>query len=264
MNIVIRELQATRKSLIIWCVGVLFMVFAGMGKYAGMTGTGQTINELMAEMPESLQAIMGSGGFDLTKAIGYYGLLFLYLAMMATIHAVMLGANIVSKEERDKTAEFLLVKPISRGKVITLKLTASLINLVTFNLVTLVSSIVMVQRYAQGEAVSGDIGLLMIGMFFLQLLFLVVGTAIAAIIKRPKRAASISTGVLLLTFILSIAINLNDKLGILKFITPFKYYEAEQILNEGLDPAYLTISIILITVLTAITYQSYKKKDLNI
>ena len=169
MNIVKRELKANRKSLLLWSIGVLFMVGVGMGKYAGMNGTGETMNELMAEMPKSLQAIMGSGGFDLSTAIGYYGLLFLYLVIMATIHAVMLGANIIAKEERDKTAEFLLVKPISREKVITAKLLASLINLLVFNFVTLVSSFIFVRQFSQGQEVLRDIGLLMFGMLIMQL-----------------------------------------------------------------------------------------------
>ena len=44
---------------------------------------------------------------------------------MATVHAAMLGADIISKEERDKTAEFLFVKPISRNKIIISKLLGS-------------------------------------------------------------------------------------------------------------------------------------------
>ena len=53
----------------------------------------------MADMPKSLQAIMGTNSLDLSSVIGYYGLLYLYLVVMAGIHASMLGANIISKEE---------------------------------------------------------------------------------------------------------------------------------------------------------------------
>ena len=113
------------------------------------------MNELFAQMPKSMQTIFGIGTFDLSKASGYYGMLFLYLLLMATIHAAMLGADIISKEERDKTSEFLLVKPISRNKIITSKLLAALINIIIFNIITLVSSIIIVGKYSKGEAVSG-------------------------------------------------------------------------------------------------------------
>ena len=129
MNIFIVEMKAYRKALIIWVFGIIFMVVAGMGKYVALSNSSQSINDLFAQMPKSMQTLFGISSFDLSKASGYYGMLFLYLALMATIHAAMLGANIISKEERDKTAEFLLSKPISRNKIITAKLAAAIMNI---------------------------------------------------------------------------------------------------------------------------------------
>ena len=41
-----------------------------------------------------------------------------------------------------------------------------------------------------GEAINGDIALTMVGMFILQILFMVVGSAIASVKKNPKTVAS--------------------------------------------------------------------------
>ncbi|MBS8266144.1 ABC transporter [Mesobacillus boroniphilus] len=265
MNLFKREMKANRKSLIIWSIGVIFMVASGMGKYASMEGTGQSMNALMAEMPKSLQAIMGTGSLDLSTPLGYYGVLFLYLAVMGTIHAAMIGSNIIAKEERDKTIEFLLVKPVSRTRMITSKLLAALVNVLIFNAVTFASSVGMVRKYAEGEDVTGDITLLMVGMLILQLLFLVIGTAIAAIYKHAKKATSLATGILLFLFILSIAIDLNEKLDGFKFLTPFKYYDAKIVLQEGgFEPLYLALSGLLLLGLTIVTYVFYRKRDMNL
>lgn len=265
MNVFMREMQANRKALVIWSIGVILLIASSMGKYAGLSSSGQSINDLLAQMPQSLKAIMGMGTFDLTTAIGYYGVLFIYLAMMATVHATMLGANIISKEERDKTAEFLFLKPISRNKIVTSKLLASLVNILIFNLVTLVSSILMVQKYSKGEAVSGDITKLMVGMIILQLIFLFIGTAIAAISKHPQTAPSLATGILLLTFMLSIAIDLNSRIENLKYLTPFKYFDAKNLMYaRGFEPVYVILSVVIIAVLFRVTYVFYKKRDLNI
>lgn len=188
------------------------MVGSGISKYASMSSSGRSMNDLIAQMPKSLQAIMGAGTLDISKATGYFGILFFYLLLIATIHAVMLGATIISKEERDKTAEFLFVKPASRNKIITSKLLAALVNVVIFNIIAWVSSFIIVGNYSNGVSVSGDIAITMAGMFILQLLFLVIGTAIAAVNKKPKTVSSLATGILLITFILSIAIDLNDKI----------------------------------------------------
>lgn len=264
MNIFWREMKANRTSLILWSIGVLFMVGTGMMKFTSLGSTGTSLNDFVADMPKSLQAIMGNNSLDLSSTIGYYGVLYLYLVVMAGIHAVMLGANIISKEERDKTIEFLLVKPISRSKVITFKFVAAFIQIVLLNLVTLVSSILIVRAYAEGEDVNGDIEIMMLGMFILQLIFLVIGTAIAAIVKKSKTATSLSTGILLITFILSIAISMNSKLENLKYFTPFKYFEAKDIMSGGFGAIYMILSISLIIVFTTITYIFYQKRDLNI
>lgn len=265
MNIFWIEMKAYTKSLIFWSIGILFLIASSMGKYAGLSSTGQSMSDLMEGMPKSLQAIMGIGTLDLSKASGYYGVIFIYLVLMGTIHATMLGANIIAKEERDKTAEFLFVKPVSRNKVILSKFMAALANLVIFNIVSLVTSISLVTKYSKGESVSGDIAITLAGMFILQLLFLVIGSATAAVNKNPKKAASLSTGILLITYILSIAIDLNDKFENLKYLSPFKYFEAKNMMyGGGLEAVYLILSVSLIVVLTVVTFVCFKKRDLRL
>lgn len=265
MNLFLREMKVYRKSLIIWCIGIIAIVGSGMGKYAGLSSSGQSMNDLMASMPKSLQAIMGIGTLDISTASGYYGILYAYLLLMATIHAVMLGATIISKEERDKTAEFLNVKPISRNKIITMKLGAAFVNIVLFNMIAWISSNVIVGKYSKGESVGDDITMTMVSMFILQLLFLVIGTAISAISKSPKATATLSTAILFITYILSVAIDLNDQLEGLKYVTPFKYFEAKNVMyGGGLDVVFVIISVVMIFVLFVVTYVFYNKRDLKI
>jgi ABC-2 type transport system permease protein len=265
MNIFIVEMKAHRKGLIIWAFGIILMIAGGMGKYIALSSTGQSMNELLSQMPKSMQAIMGVGTLDLSKASGFYGVLFLYLVLMATVHSAMLGADIISKEERDKTAEFLMVKPISRNKIITSKLLAATLNILIFNIITFATSIIIVGKYSKGEAVSSDIVILMIGMFILQLMFMFIGTAIAAICKKPKSATSISTAVLLITFMLSIAVDMNSKLESLKYLTPFKYFDAKNLMyGGGFQWEFVILSIIIISTSVWITYNFYEKRDMNI
>jgi ABC-2 type transport system permease protein len=200
MNIFFREMKANRKSLILWLAGLLFMVVGGMGKYGGASASGQSMNDLVQQMPRAMQAIIGVGSFDLSTVSGYYGMLFIFLVLMGTIHAAMLGANIISKEQRDRTSEFLFVKPLSRFKIITWKLAAAIANLVIFNIVTGVLSVTMVNYYNKSEAITGDIVKLMVGMFILQIMFMLIGTGIAAVSKNTNLAASAATGILLGTY----------------------------------------------------------------
>ncbi|XJZ27227.1 ABC transporter permease subunit [Bacillota bacterium Lsc_1132] len=205
------------------------------------------------------------GSLDLTTAIGYFGVLVLYLLLMTAIHALTLGANLVAKEERDRTAEFLLAKPISRRKMISAKLMAGLFQILILYLVALVSSIQVIAYYNKSGAETRNIVLLLLGMLLVQLLFLCLGAGIAAVSKRPKSAAGVGTVILLSTFLLSIVIDLNGKLSSLKFLTPFKHYEAKTILqNGGLDPLYVILLLGLIAGFVSVTYLFFTKRDMKI
>lgn len=244
---------------------MIALVASGMAKFAAYHSAGQSMTDLIAQLPQSIQIIFGFSGFDLSQASGFYGVLFIYIALMATVHAVLLGTDIISKEERDKTSEFLFVKPISRRKIITAKLLAGLLNIVTLNLITLLSSLYFVNYFGKATSLNQDVEILMGGLLFLQLLFFFAGTAIASASKKPKRSASIATSVLLFTFILSFLTNINQNLTNLKYLTPFKYFDAKTLMAAGrLDPIYLAVSLVLIVILAILTYITYTDRDLNI
>ncbi|MCA1055800.1 ABC transporter permease [Rossellomorea aquimaris] len=260
-----RELKSHRKSLIFWCIGMIALIGSGMGKYAGFTSSGQSLNDLMASMPKVMQTFMGVGSLDMTTAIGYYGLLFMYIVLLATIHSVLLGATILSKEERDKTVEFLFVKPVTRVKVVAVKLLAALTNAGVLLCVTWISSVLIVGHYAEGEDVSGDIGMFMVGLILLQILFIVVGMAVAAISKRPGKSSVMAAAILLVTFVLSFAIDLSEKIEGMKYLTPFKYFEAKTMLGGGgFEPVFLVLSIVLIVLFGTMAFWFYRKRDLKV
>jgi len=266
MNIFLKELKFHRKPLIFWSIGAFLMVVSGMGKYEAYSSQGQSINVLIADIPKSLKAVLGFSDVDVSKISGYYSILFVYILLMATIHAVMLGANIIAKEERDKTSEFLFVKPVSRSTIITAKLMAAFTNLVIFNLVTFVSLIIIMGKYnVDGEAINGNIALTMVGMFILQVLFMVIGSALSSVKRKTKTAASSATGILLLMYMLSIAIDLNEDMESLKYLTPFKYFEAKNVMyGGGLDVVFVLLSVAMIVVFSFVTFTFYNKRDLNV
>ena len=191
MNVVLKELKANRKALIIWCVCMFFGVIMGMAKYTAYTSGGNSINTVLAKMPDSIKALLGFGSFDLTSMSGYFAFLFIYIELSVAIHAVLLGAGIIAKEERDKTTEFLMVKPVSRASLITHKLIAAVINVAVVNIVTLLSSLLIVPSYNKGASISGEIAVLFLSMFFVQLIFLSLGALLAAGMKvRNPRVRS--------------------------------------------------------------------------
>ena len=265
MNIFFREIIRLKKSLLFWCLGLIVLIGSSMTEFSMYKSNGDAINELMEQLPQSIQTVFGMTGFDLTTTEGAYGVTFLYIVLMITIHAVLVGANIISKEERERTSEFLFVKPISRGRIISSKITAGIFQLLIINFVTFASSVLITDFLNKGESITSEISLLMVGALVLQLVFFFIGTAIAAVSRRPKLSASIATSILLVTFIIQYIVNMNKDLDWLKYFTPFKYFEASQVIGDGrLENIYILISAAIVGTMVFVTYRSFSRRDLDV
>lgn len=263
MNIATRELKANLKSLLIWSGGMVFLIYGGMIKYSGIAGAGAEARQLFDQFPPAFKQVLGLGELDITTAAGFYALFYIYFLVLAGVHAVMLGAVIISKEERDKTADFIFVKPVSRHYIVTGKLSAVLLNLIVLNLATLSASIIFVNMYNQGASINAKIALLMLLLFIVQLLFAALGALTGAASKTSKRAVSISTLILLSTFLLSAAIDLYPKIDFFKFLTPFKFFPAAEIIIRGSFPPWMVVfSLFLTGIFVYLTYRLVEKRDL--
>ena len=266
MNIYLRELKATYKSFLVWSATMVFLIFAGMMKYGAFAKTGQSVNEMFAALPPQLLKVFGvEAGMDLNSIGVFYSIFFLYFLLLTSAHSCLLGSGIIAKEERDKTADFLLVKPIKRHQAVTAKILAALTFVVLFNLLTCFTSMAVVGQYnTTGQSLNGPILSLSIALLIVQLVFLSIGLFLGAWSKTAARASGIATAVILGTFVLSVLINLNRDLRYLEFLTPFRYFDSLKVMYEQeMRPAFLLLSGGLVTALTVGTYFFFKKRDIH-
>lgn len=265
MNIFLRELKVHRLPLLFWSLGMVMLIGSGMAKFAAYETAGQSVEQIMATLPRAILVVFGISGFDLETASGFFGVLFLYIAVMASVHAALLGSTLIAKEERDRTSEFLHSKPISRDRVLTGKMLAGLVLVVILNLVTTVSSFVFVGNFAKDEPFEREVVVLMAGLLFLQLIFFAIGAAVAGVSRRPKAAASRATSVMFLTFLMYYLVNLNEDLGFLRYLSPFKYFDAATLMTDGaLNPLFVVLSVVIIAAAVVGTYRFYSARDLTV
>ena len=264
MNIIFRELKANLKSLLIWCGVMILLILIAVAKFSAFAGDPSMLAMLDA-MPKAMIDAMSLRAFNLTTVTGFYGLMFLYFGLMGGMAAAMWGSDSISKEERDKTVEFSLVLPVSRSRVITAKALAALVNCILFVLVTWGISLAAVQRYTPDQAFYNFLGLEMAAMFVFELIFLAIGLLLGCAMKQYKLSGSIAVGILLVTYILSIFSGMQEKLDFLKYFSPFKYFDAGELLRSGrMDTTYLLLSAVIIVVSVVAAYWIYNKRDLYI
>jgi ABC-2 type transport system permease protein len=223
------------------------------------------ILDIMNAMPESLMKAFSMDSANLTTAVGYVSVVSLYFYLMASVFAILLGTNIISKEERDKTAEYLMVMPISRERIILSKIMASLINCLILILVVISATIISMRPYALDALFYDFMWLMTQSMFFSMMLFLSIGMLLASILRRYKSSGKISASLLVFLYFLSILTTLSDKIEFLKIFTPFKYFEAKDLIANGhLDLTYVIISLCVIIASFVGTFYIYPRRDLHL
>jgi ABC-2 type transport system permease protein len=264
MNIFIRELRANLKSLLIWSVIVILLIFMAGAKFSAFASDPETL-KMLDSMPPALMDAFNMRGFNLTTLSGFYGVMFIYFALMAAIAAAMWGSDTISKEERDKTVEFSLVLPVSRSRVITAKALGALINCIVFVLVIWLVSLATARSFPTESGFASFLALEMRALFAIELIFLAVGLFLGCAMKQYKRSASVAVAIILTAYFVSIVTVMQEKLDFLKYFTPFKYFDAGELFRSGkMDSTYLLISAVIIIVCVAAAYWVYNKRDLYI
>ncbi|MBC7231679.1 MAG: ABC transporter permease subunit [Chloroflexi bacterium] len=264
MNIFVQELRANLKSLLIWGVIVVLFIALGSSKFSAYAGNPEML-AILGSMPQALLDAFNMRAFNLTTITGFFGVMFTYFALILSIAAAMWGSDIISKEERDKTAEFILTLPVTRSRLVTAKTLAALVNCIGLLFITWGASLVSAASYHPDSTFYHFLRLCMLALFIIQLTFLAIGIFLGCALKRYKLANSVAVSLLLGTYFLSIISSLDKDLEFLKYLSPFKYFDASVLLFESrIDPFSVGLSLAIILLCMVGAYLTYTRKDLYI
>jgi ABC-2 type transport system permease protein len=264
MNIFLRELKANFKSLLIWSGITILFTIVGFAKFSAYYGNPDML-AILDGMPTAMLDALNMNAFNLTTVTGFFGIMFIYFALLLTIAAAMWGSDVISKEERDKTVEFSLVLPVTRSQVITGKALAVLVNCIVLNLITWGFTIANAQQYTPDDKFNGFVAITMLSLFIMQMIFLAVGILLGSALKQYKRAGSIGVSIILATYFISIFTSLNKDLDFLKYFSPFTYFNPANMLHDlTLEPGFVLLSAGIVAVALVAAYLAYSKRDLYI
>jgi ABC-2 type transport system permease protein len=218
---------------------------------------------MLDQFPEELLMAFGMTDLDMSTILGFYALVFGICQLCLAIQAANYGFGLVSVEERDMTADFLLAKPISRTKILTLKLSSAITSLFITNLVVWLSSYIFINIYSEGNEYDGNaLVLLFISLLILQLVFLSLGIVISLLVKRVRNVTPFSMGLAFGMYILNAFGGMlgDDKLEI---ITPFKHFDPNYIIrNVAFDFPIVLISFSFIIVSVVGGFLLYTKRNI--
>lgn len=263
MNLYTYEFKSSWKSLLIWVICIVgFLVFT-MSMFPSFAQNSEATDAMLENFsPEMLKAL-GMDIIDFSKPMDYLAYMYQYLLVAVGAFAVLQGGAIISKEEADKTIEFLYAKPISRT-YISLSKTLAALSKIFIMATSFYGSMLITIRIFSDNINYAAMFNMSLGLLLFMMIFMSVGLVLGHFITKTSKRLPIGLGILFLLYLTSIIVDINEKFEGFKFITPFKYFSGIDIVHNGFSANYVIISIGIILAGLISAQMLYKRKDLHI
>lgn len=261
MTLVKHELRQGKISFMIWTASVGLLLVICIFLFPEMKDQMEDVSDVFSSMG-SFTAAFGMDRLNFGTLIGFYGVeCGNVLGLGGAFFASFCAVGILSKEEKDRTAEFLLTHPVSRVRIVTEKLAAVFVQVIAMNLIIYVLSTGSIT--AIGEEIPWkELNLMHLAYFLLQIELAGICFGISAFVK--KGSAGVGLGIAAMMYFLNLVANITESAAFLKYITPFGYSEGADIVENGcLDGTMAGIGLLLGAAGVAAAYLQYCRKDIH-
>ena len=182
------------------------------------------------------------------------------IALLLVICLVIFPDMKSQVNELNRTAEYLLTHPVSRSRIVFEKLLCISCQILILNAVSILTSMIVVR--AIGESLQmKEFLLLHAAYLLLQAEIAAVCFAISAALRRSGIGAGLGLAAIL--YFLNIIANITEDAEWLKYITPFGYAEAADIItNAEIAPLPAAIGCFVTAAGIAAAFIIYNRKDI--
>lgn len=261
MTLVKHELKQGKISFLIWTASIGFLLAVCVFLFPEMKGQMDNVSDMFSSMG-SFSAAFGMDRLNFGTLIGFYAVeCGNVLGLGGAFFASLCAVGILSKEEKERTAEYLLTHPVSRMRIITEKLIAVLIQITAMNLIIYAISVGSIAAIGE-EILWKEMNLLYLAYYLMQIELAGICFGISSFLH--KGSAGVGLGIAAMMYFLNLIANIAEVADFLKYITPFAYCEGADIVSSGsLDETKVVIGMVLGIAGVVIAYMKYTRKDIR-
>lgn len=261
-NIYLHELRIRWRSVATWLGGLLFLHLLYLPFFSAFAEEAEMLNQVMANFPPEFLQAFGMNGVDLSTVLGFYSLVFTFVQVCLAIQAANYGFGLLSVEEAELTADFLMTKPVSRAGIWISKVLAALTSLLVTEAGVWAIAFLTIPAFNGGRG--WDAALLAKLLFSLlpfQLAFFSIGLAVSMLVRRIRSVTPYGLG---LGFGMYVLNAFGGMLGDtkLEWITPFKHFDPPGIINSGEYSNLIWISVAATLIGLLIAWVRYLRRDI--
>ena len=263
MNIFFHELKAYRKSTIIWTFSLIMVALLFLSMFPSFAKDADEFKKLLAGYPLAMRKAIGLNLENIFTILGFYSYALTFTTLCAAIQAMNLGTAIVSKEAREKTADFLLTKPVTRTQILTSKLLAAFTSLLITNVVYLVAANIIASQVKTADYSVKKFVMLSLTMFFIQLIFLAIGILFSVIIPKIKSVLTVSLATVFAFYFLGVISETSGD-DVKRYFSPFKYFDNTYIIkHSNYEGSFLIAGAVIVAAAITASYFIYLKRDIH-
>jgi len=266
-NLFLKEMKRNASTLIVWTVVITLLIAVTMAVYPTFFQNQSKVMGMMSLVPKGALQFKGISNFkDLLSALGFYSVNnVIYLMLLGSVFAVVLSSNILLKEEYNKTAEYLLTRPLTRSEIFFSKLAVIFLNVFLLNFICSLVGFICIEIVTKGPFSIRAFLILTFYTLLLHFLFAAIGFFISTLVKRAKPITTFSIGLVLIFYFILTLSKITESAAVIGYLSPFKYVN-----TDLLNPKYqlevwnLVYFIGLTLLLTGLSYRLYTRKDIYV
>jgi ABC-2 type transport system permease protein len=264
-NLFLMEIRRNAVSLAIWMIVITLLIVVTMSFYRTFIENQSKIVGMLSLVPKGALQFKGISNFnDLLSVLGFYAANnVIYMMVLGSIFSIVLSSNILLKEEYDKTAEYLITRPITRSEIFISKLSVLSVNIFLLNMVASLAGLISMELVTKGPFSIKAFLILSLYTLLLNILFGSIGLFMSTLVKRAKPITTFSIGLVLILYFIFTISKITEGAAKIGFLSPFRFAGM-----DALSPAYaidlwhLAYFIGITLILTALSYRIYKRKDI--
>lgn len=262
MQILLREFKAHGRSLLIWG-GIVILILAMASVEFDAFRDLANVDEMLAAFPAEFRAAFSFDVVRFDQPEGYYSYLAQFFMMMPVLYAVLAGCRLLSREISRRTAETTFTLPVRRRYMITMKLINALIQCLLLTIIIVGASAAVFARFDVSRSFYRQLIQMGALILLLQGLFLCAGLAASVWTKAHKRIATIMSSVTMALFIMTFIANLSESYDFLRYITPFEFFPAIDVMHGYDLPVHgLIITPVLTVGFLVLALYGVERKDI--
>ena len=261
MNIYRHEMKAFAGNTVIWILalaaGTLFM----FSVYPAFAQNAADIDDALKNYPLIIQLAFGLYVDQIGSVTGFYAFIVTFLTLVGAVQAMALGLNVMAKEATGKTADFLLTKPVSRGRIAAAKLLAAFSCAALTSAVYVALASVLANAAASAPFNHRTFLMMSLTFFFVQTMFLSMGFAVAAVRPRIRSVLPLALGTVFAFFALGAVAAMLER-QMLYYLSPFKYFEPYYILTtSSYRPSFAAAGALVTAAFVALGFGVFIRRD---